>query len=202
VLLRAAWTDVRGPGVRAVGAYYMLVFFLLRYCFHTYQPYLEAARQETPLVLGTLFCGLNVLAALGSALVPWARRRFGERALLWAMPLALAGSLLTMACSVDWLGISLFFVHQLPFGMHWSLVHGLANHAIGAPARATVLSLLSFVARLAFAAAFPALGLLQQRHGVSVAYLVVGGAGLVGTCVIMARGAPRHDAATPTHGAA
>lgn len=80
-------------------------------------------------------------------------QRFGRRPLFWGMPILLAISLLLMALEnalaaqwpafgrpLAWLGVSLFFLQQVPFGMHWALVQEFVNDRIGPEARATVWS--------------------------------------------------------------
>jgi predicted MFS family arabinose efflux permease len=187
VLLATALRELRHVDARWVTAYYAVVFCLLRYCFHTYQPYLEEAGEEGPLALGLLFCALNVVAAPWSRAVPGLLRRFGERALLWSMPLALALSLLGMAAAVGTLGVVLFFVHQAPFGAHWSVIQTYANRHLSARSRATALSVLSFAGRIVFAGLFPALGVLHARAGLAVTYVVAGSAGVLATWLVMRR---------------
>lgn len=185
VVLATALRELRHADTRWITLYYVVMFCLLRYCFHTYQPYLQAAGQQGPVVLGVLFCALNVVAAPWSRAVPLLLRRFGERALMWWMPLSMALSLLAMASQVGWFGIALFFVHQAPFGAHWALIQAYANHRLTAPARATALSVLSFAGRVCFAALFPLLGHLHATAGLGVTYTVAGGCGVAATWLVM-----------------
>ncbi len=192
-LLGDALAQFKRPDVRWITGYYVLVFCLLRYCFHTYQPYLQAAEKMDPWILGLLFGALNMVAAPWSRAVPGLLRHVGERRLLWALPLLLAASLLAMAGSIGWLGIALFFVHQAPFGAHWAVLQAYANHRIGSVSRTTVLSAMSFAGRLAFCVLFPGLGLLQARVGLEATYVLAGATGVVVTLAVMAR-APRDGA--------
>lgn len=185
LLIGDAIAQFRRPGVRWITGYYVLVFCLLRYCFHTYQPYLQEAEQLDPWLLGLLFFALNLVAAPWSRAVPGLLRGLGEHRLLWGMPLLLAGSLMAMAGSIGWLGIALFFVHQAPFGAHWAVLQAYTNHRIGSTSRTTVLSAMSFAGRLAFCGLFPLLGLLQARAGLAVTYLSAGALGCVATLVVM-----------------
>lgn len=184
-LLAAAGRDLRSPAVFWVMGYFVLVFCLLRYCFHTYQPFLAEAREEGPLLIGVLFCAMNVVAARCSRLVPSLTRRFGQPALFWSTPLILCGSLLLLGGFVERAGLAIFFVQQVPFGLHWALVQSFVNHRIQGEARATVLSVVSFVSRLAFAALFALVGLVHDAHGVGTAYLLVGSGGLLATVICM-----------------
>ena len=119
--------------------------------------------------------------------MPHLVRRFGERSVLFAMPMAMAASLIAMAVAVGWLGVALFFVHQAPFGAHWAVVHAYANRRLDSAARATALSMLSFAGRIAFAALFPVLGWIHARAGLSAAYLATGTLGIVTTWLVMRR---------------
>ena len=183
-ILSLARAELRVKSVRWVVGYYVVLFCLLRFPFHTYQPFLARAGADDPMFIGGLFCALNLVAAPFSRMTPWLVARFGMRRLFWVMPAIIGVSLIAMAGSFDGFGIALFFVHQIPFGMHWAVVHTYANHAIGGGARATVLSLLSFAGRVLFAVAFP---LVMAIGDVAVAYRTVGIIGLVGITLVMLR---------------
>jgi MFS family permease len=162
-----------------------LLFWLLRFPFHTYQPFLHAAEQRDPLLIGFLFFALNLLAAPCSRLAPYLSRRVGERTMFWLMPLSLAISLVLMAGQLNAFGIALFFAHQVPFGLHWALVQSFVNHRIQDASRATVLSVLSFAGRLCFALTFPfVMGLGNVTDG----YRWAGIGGCIATAIVMVPG--------------
>ncbi len=180
-----AWGDLRSGPVRWVIAYFVLLFVLLRFPFHTYQPFLSAAGANDPVWIGILFFALNLVAAPFSRSTPWLVRRFGSKAVFWAMPAVLALSMTVMAGEVNALGIGLFFVHQIPFGMHIAVVQDFVQQRIRGTARATVLSALSFGGRLAFALVFPwFLGL----PSIADSYLAFGLCGTAGTVAVMLAG--------------
>lgn len=183
--------------------YWIVLFALLRFPFHDYLPYLESAAAQEPLLgeallLGGLFAALNLFAAPLSASLPGLVARFGRRTLFWAMPLALCASLLVMAGErglanaghgsrwLAWLGVAMFFVQQVPFGLHQSLLYEFVNHRLGGDVRTTVLSLLSLGARLCYAAVNVLLFTFQDRHGIPAALLLVGSGGAVATVLVMA----------------
>lgn len=197
-----AAVDMLRPAVLWLLAYWVVLFALLRYPFHNYQPYLhEASAVEPvlshPLFVGGLFAVLNLVAAPLSAWVPRLVGRWGRPALFWGMPLVLATSFLVMsgergACErgegsrlLAWLGVLMFFVQQVPFGMHTALLQEFVNHRIGSPARTTVLSVLSLGARLVYAGCNVALFASQQQNGMASTLFWAGVLGIAATALVM-----------------
>jgi hypothetical protein len=200
--VRHVVTDLARPAVAWLLAYWVVLFTLLRYPFHNYQPYLAAAGRQEPLLLdplfvGGLFAAMNLVAAPLSSLVPRLVATIGRRALFWGMPLLLCGSLLVMAgerhasgaddapTRLVWLGVSMFFVQQVPFGMHWALLYEFVNHRIGASVRTTVLSALSLGTRCCYAACNVVLFRAQERNGLASTLALVAGVGVAATCAVM-----------------
>lgn len=196
--------DLGRAPVRWLLGYWIVLFALLRYPFHNYQPYLkEAAVQEplfaNPMLVGVLFAVLNLGAAPLSSMVPRLVQRWGRRSLFWGMPLVLAASLVVMAAerhaaasghgsrALAWLGIAMFFVQQVPFGMHWALVQEFVNHRIGQQARTTVMSALSLGARLVYAGCNVLLFWSQEHHGMAATLLWAGVIGAVSITIVMWR---------------
>ena len=182
--------------------YWVVLFALLRFPFHEYQPYLAAASAQEPvladpLFVGVLFAVLNLVAAPLSAALPWLVRRYGRRLLFWTMPLVLGLSLLVMAGErhltangdgarwLTWLGVSMFFVQQVPFGLHWALLYEFVNHRLGSEVRTTVLSILSLGCRLCYAGVNVLLFSWQQHHGMAAALTIAGLGGLSATVLVM-----------------
>jgi len=203
--MRQVQRDLGQPAVRWLLFYWIVLFALLRYPFHNYQPYLQEAatldaRWRDPLAIGVLFALLNLAAAPLSGKVPWLVERLGRRTLFYGMPLLLAASLLVMAAERQaagqghgsvaflWLGIAMFFVQQVPFGMHTALVAEFVNHRIDSSARTTVASALSLAARLAYAGANVLLFRSQQMHGMATTLAAAGlGGGLLALLVMWCR---------------
>ena len=79
----------------------------------------------------------------------------------------------------------MFFVQQVPFAMHWSLLHEFVNHRIGSAARTTVLSVLSLGARAIYALLNLLLFHLQARAGLATALLVTASGGAVATALVL-----------------
>lgn len=202
VFVRHVAQDLGRAPVRWLLGYWIVLFALLRYPFHNYQPYLkEATAQEplfaNPMLVGVLFALLNLVAAPLSSMVPRLVQRWGRRSLFWGMPLALAASLVVMAAeryaaasghgsrALAWLGIAMFFVQQVPFGMHWALVQEFVNHRIGREARTTVMSALSLGARLVYAGCNVLLFWAQEHHGMAATLLWAGVIGAVSITIVM-----------------
>jgi MFS family permease len=205
VFLGHAREELKKPAVRWLLLYWVVLFTLLRFPFHNYQPYLKAAGEIEPLlanaiVVGVVFALLNLVAAPLSSCVPKLVDRFGRRALFWWMPLTLSVSLVVMAFermlaangegsrTWCWIGISMFFVQQVPFAMHWSLLHEFVNHRISSAARTTVLSVISLGARAVYALVNLQLFHLQASAGLATALVTTAVCGAIATtCVLWFR---------------
>ncbi|MCR9248308.1 MAG: MFS transporter [bacterium] len=203
---RHAARDLKRPAVLWLLGYWIVLFALLRYPFHNYQPYMKATAEvepwlSDPLVVGGLFALMNLVAAPLSAAVPHLVARFGRLALFLAMPLALAGSLVVMGYErhtatvgdstrlLAWLGVTMFFVQQVPFGLHTALLQEFVNHRIDSTARTTVLSVLSLGARLVYAGCNVLLFRAQDEHGMATTMFWAGGIG-AGAAIVMVLLAP------------
>lgn len=189
--------------VRWLLAYWLVLFALLRYPFHNYQVVLDGASAAepwfaAPLFVGALYAVLNLAAAPLSRRVPQLVERFGRRTLFWTMPTMLCVSMAVMAaCAVaadrwpesaracGWISVSMFFLQQVPFGMHWALVQEFVNHRIQPEARSTVWSVLSLGGRLAYSPVNQGLFALQHVHGLAAALSVASGSGFVLTAVVL-----------------
>lgn len=215
---RRAFADLWLREVRWLLVYWVVLFALLRYPFHNYQVFLDTESVAEPLFASPLFVGclyalLNLAAAPLSRKAPWLVERLGRRTLFWAMPLMLCFSMLTMAVSATaaleqpesarvyaWVGVAMFFLQQIPFGMHWALVQEFVNHRIQPEARSTVWSVLSLGGRLCYSPVNQLLFAAQQAKGLPLAMLLCGSVGLALTAMTMwlrprglLRGAPIND---------
>lgn len=210
--------EVRRPAVLWLLAYWIVLFALLRFPFHDYQPYLRSAGRIEPLLLdplfvGGLFAAMNLAAAPLSAWVPHLVERCGRRFLFWAMPLLLALSMAVMAWerqhaaggqgsrALVWLSVAMFFVQQVPFGMHQALLQEFVNHRIGSATRTTLLSVLSLGARSVYALLNVLLFHLQGARGMPTALLTVAVGGTIATTLVLwlrPRGLLRGQGPLPT----
>ncbi len=209
-----AGSDLWLPAVRWLLLYWIVLFALLRYPFHNYQVYLDAESAAEPLFgspmfVGILYALLNLAAAPLSRMTPRLVERLGRRALFWAMPLMLVFSMALMAAAaataafapawtrpLAWIGVLMFFLQQIPFGMHWALVQEFVNSRIQPQARSTVWSALSLSGRLCYAPMNQGLFALQQRSGMPMAMGLAAALGFVLLAGVMAcrpRGLLRGD---------
>jgi len=188
-LLKVAVSDLRSRQLLWVLVYFIFLFGLLRFAFHTYQPFFAETvfnhedRAINWLWLGCLFAALNLFAAPSSRMVPFLTARFTYRTLFLLLPMTLSLAFVAMGQLPGWLAIMMFFVHQVPFGLHWALIQDFVNHRLADRARATTLSILSFTGRVSFALWIPFIGSYQESAGTAQAYLLLGTIGLVITFV-------------------
>ncbi|MCB9892043.1 MAG: MFS transporter [Planctomycetes bacterium] len=135
-------------------ATYVLLFFLLRFGFHTWQPWLAGSAGDEPLLLGVLYASFSFFSLPFVRLAPRVTRRFGDEATLVGLCVICSVSILLLSTgSSIWL-VPLLYAQQVPFALHRPLAHAYANHRIDSTDRALVLSTLSFAGRLGFAAIF------------------------------------------------
>lgn len=144
------WLTLRNPEVVWLGFLYVLLFFLLRYSFHTWQPWLEGTQHDDAFFIGALYASFSFFS------LPFVRRtsrlnaRFGDEATLLLCCALCAAALVGLSFGpAIWL-IPLLYLQQIPFALHRPLAHAYANHRISSRDRALVLSMLSFVGRLGF----------------------------------------------------
>ena len=193
-ILKAAIRDLRSGPLVWILVYFVLLFGLLRFAFHTYQPYFEETvfDHEHPehhwWQLGVLFAALNLVAAPCARLAPRLSDRFRYRTIFTWLSGSMCVAFFVMAALPNWLGVLFFFVHQIPFGAHWALVQEFVNQRVTAVSRATALSILSFAGRISFAALIPIVGYYEELHGTPFTYLVVGAVGSVFTILWCAPG--------------
>lgn len=200
---RQAVADLWRREVRWLLVYWVVLFALLRYPFHNYQVVLDSETAHEPLFASPLFVGLlyavlNLVAAPLSRRVPQLVQRFGRRLLFWSMPVMLCGSLMAMAASMllaehwpeharglAWVAIAMFFLQQIPFGMHWALIQEFVNHRIAPEARSTVWSVLSLGGRLIYSPINQGLFVLQQARGLPTALSLCGIVGIAAVSAVM-----------------
>jgi len=155
----------RDAGLAWVCAYYAFLFATTRTAFWLYQPFMQA--NGLPLTaFGAIYAGLflaSALASLGAASLGGG----AARRVLAALPLAaVCGFLLMGACRGPW-AAGLLLLPQAVFGAFEPLTRTRINTALAdSRVRATVLSVATMLANLAYAAFAPAYGALVDALGV------------------------------------
>lgn len=157
-LLTGLREGVARPGVLWVLSWYVAVFVLLRLGFQLYQPTLLAVGAADLRLHGGLLAALNLVAGLATLVVAPAHRRLGEgRASLGV--LVLLGLSFAGLSGLPTLGLlPLFILQQVSFGFLQPVGRTALNRRVPSSHRASLLSLQSLLARLAFAGALFALG--------------------------------------------
>ena len=165
--------------------YSALLFTLVRTsAIYLQQPFLSAAGFDLVKV-GLLMALLSVGAALGAQRFVWLRRRYGEWALLLALPAVLALSNLTLGRWVASWGVVMLLLQNLVNGVYSPFSKELLNREIlDSSRRATVLSVESMVRRLAFGLFAPLCGVLIDARGQSAGFYACAALGVVGTALL------------------
>lgn len=146
------------PGVLWVLSWYVIVFVLLRLGFQLYQPTLIAVGQTDLRLHGGLLAALNLVAGLATLLIAGTHRRLGEGASSLGVLVLLGVSFAGLA-GLPTLGLlPLFILQQVSFGFLQPVGRTALNKRVASSHRATLLSLQSLLARLAFAGALFLLG--------------------------------------------
>lgn len=135
-------------------ALFALLFFLLRYSFNTWQPWIQKTSYDSPFFVGTLYASLSLFSLPFAKHTKSIAKRLGdEGSLLWCCALCALALVGLSFGPAAWL-LPLIYLQQLPFALHRPLASAYANHRIPSDDRALVLSILSFVGRLGFALTF------------------------------------------------
>jgi len=171
-------------------SYFVLLFVLMRYGFHTLQPWLERSKTEGPLFIGAVTFVFAIVA------YPFTRKAYllgnwlGEVIALLTLPVLVSCALLGMSLGTSLGLLPFFLLLQIPFGVHWPIVHSYANHRIPSRDRALSLSALSFGGRIGFAACFPLV--FHTGSKVEHDYLAVAAVSIA-LCLVLAYLRPRGE---------
>lgn len=157
--------------VRWITIYFAVLFVWLRLSFHTYQAEMKQRGIEDFLQVGIIYFLLNVVAAIFSRSSAAIQRKTGESVLLITMQACLVLSFALLGITQSSWAVLLFFLQQIPFGLHFPVISNYVNHKIPSERRTTVLSFQSMMGRLAFTIFFPVFGWIESHHSLSNALL-------------------------------
>jgi MFS family permease len=190
-----ALAALRAPGVGWVLAWYLAVFVLLRVGFQLYQPTLLAAGAEDLRLHGLVLAALNLAAGLSAFLVLRVFSALGERRTAGFVLLLLAVAFLGLATGSAPVLLAFFVLQQVAFGFLQPVGRTALNQRIPGPERASLLSVQSLLARLAFGVLlFAAPWGAAFTSGLSRTYLLLGGASLLCAALAVALHPARRSA--------
>lgn len=164
-LVRSSATDLwSSRDLMWIAILFASFFVASRIAFSFYTPALQHAGIESPFAIGVVYSVLNVIAAVATRLAPRLASVAGERKPLLSLLLLFTVSFAIHAFTDSPAAVVLVFVlQQVPFGLHFPLVSAFVNKRVPVERRATFLSVLSLLGRLAFATTFPLFGFLAGR---------------------------------------
>ncbi len=175
----------------AVG-FSLLLFTLLRMDQYLLPPYLVRAGLGVGSV-GVVLAALSLVGAAAASRIELVRRRTGEGALVWGLPLGLALGYLVLGRWFAVWGIGLMAVQAIANGLYSPFSKELLNREIAdSGQRATVLSVESMARRLSFGAFAPVAGALIDRHGLGAGLYACAAIGLVGGALLIFSTVRRH----------
>lgn len=170
---------VQDRSIRWITIYFAVLFVWLRLSFQTYQAKLDEIGIHDEFAVGAIYGSLNIAAALCARGALSLQSRIGEGALFALMQACLVASFAVLGLSVSGWVFVLFFIQQIPFGLHFPVISSFVNHRIPSSRRNTILSFQSMAGRLAFTLFFPLFGWLESRGGLREAFLVSAGLGVI-----------------------
>ncbi len=188
----AARATVTHAPLRFAIGFSVLIFLLLRMGLYLYPAYLATAHLDLGWI-GLSLAGLSLLGALSAYRIESVRNFFGERRLVWLLPIVIAASYFGLGQFVAIGGIALLALQAICNGLYSPFSKELLNREIADSGhRATMLSVESMTRRLAFGAFAPLAGVLIDKRSLSAglyACAVVGALGAVALVWSMRKGA-------------
>ncbi|MBN2535456.1 MAG: MFS transporter [Spirochaetales bacterium] len=149
-----------------------------------YQP-LWIERSVPVWLFGILWAARAIPAAIGSHFAYKIEKLFGKKRIIWLLPLpALIGYLL-IAFLPGWLALIPVYFMPLTRGIHFPVLSKYIHEETFSDKRATVLSVQSWLFRLAYFALGPFIGRIGQSSGLSPAFIVCAGIVLLSTSLFI-----------------
>lgn len=190
-----ALAALRAPGVFWVLGWYLAVFVLLRVGFQLYQPTLLAAGADDLRLHGLVLAALNLAAGLSVWLVLRTVSALGERRTAGLVLLLLAVAFLGLAAGSAPVLVAFFVLQQVAFAFLQPVGRTALNQRIPGPERASLLSVQSLLARLAFGVLLFAVPWdAAFTSGLPRTYLALGGVSLLCAALAVALHPARRSA--------
>ena len=124
---------------------------------------------------GPIAAAAFLLAGAASQLGPAIDRRFGARAALGGIVIAVVCGFVLGGLFPSPAMIPVLFVATVAYGIADPALKTLVNDRVASDYRATILSLLSLAPQLTFVALSPWVGQIVDRHGADTGYLFLAG---------------------------
>lgn len=155
---------------------YLVVFFALISTIDTTvyfysQKYFDNMRL-TKSAIACIFTAANILSAIGAKNSYWFSGRFKKSRLLPMFALTDLSVLLGMAFIKGYLSIAVFLLISIVRGIVDPVITGYINTLIPSEFRATLLSFSSLCFSVCMVFLFPLVGLLADRTGLRISYLI------------------------------
>ena len=165
--------------VRALLVYVTVFFVFYRMGFFLFQPYMTTVNMPVRYI-GVMFFLFNVTAALTSRNCHKIMGFTKKRTLTFLSALLIV-SFLLLGISKIWIGSFAILLQQVARGLYAPITRKYFNKHIASNIRATVLSFISLVTRLAGSLTFPLLGILKDSTTIFNTHLVLAGVMMIFT---------------------
>jgi MFS family permease len=155
--------------IRFLIIYGAIIFGVWFSGYMLYQPYLKSI--SVPLAyFGIVFFSMNIMAALGSKIANKLDMRIGEKNVLVFIAVVFALSYLSMAFSINTIGLIFPIILSLFFGIFEVSIVDYFNKLIESYHRATVGSLSNLVSNLSCSIIAPFFGIITDKWSISTAF--------------------------------
>ncbi|WP_323174191.1 MFS transporter [Natrialba sp. PRR66] len=211
-IFRVIGTSLSRPSLRWFIVYYFMLFVpIIEILILQVQPVTKTvlvnagvASGTVKSLLGWLYAAFSLLAAIISYNTGVIKTRVGYRRWFFAVPLFIAGGLLSLAI-IPLLALPVFVFARGIFDATHSLASGYVNNRIGSSARATIISSLALVSSLVSVPAQVASGRVADATSPLWVLVMSGGILAVGVVFILIIGRPflemetEHESVEMTH---
>ena len=148
--------NLQRPDLRWLFYFSVMIFVLVHVPYEFFQPYIRllfppgSDYDTSPLVAGVLIAVTMILGSAASGLSMPLQRRFGTATALLLIILMAVGVIILMASSLHLLVLAPIMLRSVPMAMASPIVNSILHQSIDDHVRASFLSTLSLLSRLAF----------------------------------------------------
>jgi MFS family permease len=145
-----------------------------------YQP-LWQERSVPIWLFGVLWAAMALPAAAGSSCAHWLEKKIGKKNILWLLPVPAFLGYLFLAFLPGWGAIPFLYLIPLTRGLNFPILSSYIHKETFSDKRATVLSVQSWLFRIAYFGLGPLVGWTGQTFGLSTAFIACGSITVLGT---------------------